>query len=236
VLQAQPPQRPHRPDGHQVLRREERRGRVGAPEEGGDRAVGDTRIAHVAHHERRVHRQPEPPQRLLVAGVALPGGGDGRAVPEERDAPMPGGGEMAHALRRPDLVGGDHRVDREVVRLAVHADDRRARAQLGGQVRLVVARRNEQQAVDVAGAERLRECALAGGVLVEARRVDHHSPVLGLVLDGALHGGGERVGDVLEEQPDRCRPAIRPAQDAGSHVGTEVELVDRLPHAPLERG
>jgi ABC-type sugar transport system ATPase subunit len=40
---------------------------------------------------------------------------------------VPGSGEVAHALRRPDLVGGDHGVDREVVRLAVHTDDRRAR-------------------------------------------------------------------------------------------------------------
>ena len=118
----------------------------------------------------------------------------------------------------------------------VHAHDRGARAQLGGQVGLVVAGRREHQPVGVPGAELPGQRPLPVRVLVEAGREHHHPARRGLVLDRPLHRGRERVADVLEQQPDRCRPAIGAAQDAGAGVRPEVELLDRPPDPPLEDG
>ena len=122
-----------------------------------------------------------------------------------------------------------HRVDVEVVRLAVDADHRGARAQLAGEVGLVVAGRDEDQPVGAARGEGRGEPALPVGVLVDARGEDDDPARQGDVLHRPLDARRERVGDVVEQQPDRRRAPVGEAQAARAGVGPEAQLVDRRP-------
>ena len=144
--------------------------------------------------------------------------------------------QVPDRLGRSQRVRGDHGVDGEVPSGAVHADDRGARPHLTGEMRLVVTGRSDQQPVGAPGSELHGQRTLPRRVLVETGREHHHAARDGLVLHRALHRGREGVCDVFEQQRDRCRPAIRPAEDAGSGVGSEIELVDREPDPVGERG
>jgi hypothetical protein len=133
-------------------------------------------------------------------------------------------------------TGRHHGVDLEPPGHPAHAHDRRARGHLGSEVRLVVGGGNEDQPVGPAGRERRRQCPLAPGVAVDARREHDHPARHGDVLHRTQDRRAERVGDVVEEQPDRRRAGVAAAQHTGTYVRMEAQVVDGLPDAPDQRG
>jgi hypothetical protein len=88
----------------------------------------------------------------------------------------------------------------------------------------------DDEAVDAPRAERLGQLALAFGALVGAAGEGQHPALARHLLHAAVHGGEERVGDVLEDQADAGRQPIGPAQRAGGQVVAVAEQLDRLVH------
>ena len=192
-------------------------------------------VPDVLHDQGGVDGDAPGGERVAVAREPLDRGRDRAPVAEVGDAPVARGREVPHPLRGADLVGGEHRVDRQVARRPVDAHDRRAPPQFAREVGLVVPCGREHQPVDVPGAELLAQRLLAGGVLVEAGGEHEHPARHGDVLDRALDGGRERVGHVFEQQSDRGRPVIGTAQDPSAGVRTKVEVLDGLPHPSLQQ-
>ena len=206
-------------------------------EQRGHRTVGRARVAQVVHDQRRVQRQPGRVQRGPVAVEPLPRGDDACAGRRGR--------RSVGARRRPGGAPPPRRRSRWS-----SAPSRPAGCAPGGpRTRSPCPARSSAARYDwssPAGAStspstcRAQNCLASvrsrDRVLVEAGRVDDHPARCRRVLDRPLHRGRERVHDVLEQQPDRCRPAIRAAQDAGANVRPEVELLDRPPDPPLEDG
>ena len=83
--------------------------------------------------------------------------------------------------------------------------------------------RDKDQAVDPPGDERRRQLHFAHGVLVEAAGQNRHAARSRDVLDGAVQGCGERVGNVFDEQADGASQPIAAAQTAGPEVGPIVQ-------------
>ena len=100
-------------------------------------------------------------------------------------------------------------------------------AQLRIEVGVVVAGGDDQQAVDAALAEEQHQLALALGILVGAAR-DQELPALARrLLDAARDRGVERVGDVLDHEPEHPEALAAPER-ARDVVAPEAELLDRL--------
>jgi hypothetical protein len=102
-----------------------------------------------------------------------------------------------------------HGVGVDPARRAVEEDDRRAGADLGQQVAMVASRGDDQQRVDRSAQQPEDQLTLPLGVLLaRAGDEDVAASVRG-VLDRARDRGVERVGDVLDDQPERVGPPWR---------------------------
>ena len=208
----------------------------GSDRDSSDGPVRARGVADALHDQAGVDGDVPGGERVAVARKALHRGRDRAPVAQVGDAPVAHRREVPHPFGGADGVGGEHRVDRQVARLAVDAHDRRSPPQLAREMGLVVARGREHQPVDVPRAELLGQRPLAVGVLVEAGREHEHPPRHGHVLHRALDGRRERVGHVFEEQSDRGRPVIGTAQDPSAGVRTKVEVLDGLPYPSLQQG
>jgi hypothetical protein len=100
------------------------------------------------------------------------------------------------------------------------------------EVTLVAGAGHDHQAVDSARGERLGQFALARLVFVGGP--DEGQDAVGArdVFDAAMHRSEERVGDILDDQADAGRLAVRAPQRAGGDVAPVAEqphgLVDAL--------
>src|SRR5207244_12001760 len=83
--------------------------------------------------------------------------------------------------------------------------------------------------------ERADELALAARVLVAAAGEHEHVARTRGVLDRAMECRGERVGDVLQHEPDRLRLAAEPAEHRRVRIAPVVALLDRPRDPLLER-
>ena len=118
---------------------------------------------------------------------------------------------------------------------SVDEHERGACALLVIEIRVVVARRNDDDPVDAPLAKRADQLPLAARILVAAAGEDEHVPRTRRILDRTVERGGERVGHVLEDEPDRLRLAPEPAQHRRVRVPPIVELLDRAADLCLER-
>ena len=213
-------------DRDQVLAREQRRGRVRAAEEV---ACG---LIRVDTPKPRMPDQVEIlSQAVLREGLAVPpqtlgGGVHLRAVAEETDPAVARGDQMGDGRARAAGVVGDHRVGVDEVRRAVDEGQRHPGRSLPQQVGDVRHGGRDDQAVDPARAERRRELAFSVGLLVGAADEREHATFARGVLDAAVHGSEEGVRDVLEDQADAGRLAVRAAQRARGQVVPVAEQRD----------
>ena len=151
----------------------------------------------------------------------------------------PVGDQVAHAPVAPGDVGRQHGVDVEVVPGSRSTQTTAARRRAGPPARYSrsspVGTRispSARRAVKVAASRALpfgvpRRCS---------RRRRRPRWRQGDVLDRALDARRERVGDVVEQQPDRrlCAPG-EGAVSARAGVGPQAQLVDRRPDPVGER-
>jgi len=200
------------------------------------RTVRDDDVAKILHDDRRVTPDPRRGQCLGIAPVTFGRGEQAAPVAEEGDPAVARREQVPHPLGGATGIGGHHRVDVQVHRGPVDAHDRRSGQQLGFEVPLIRARRSDDQAVGAPCGEGLRQLALPVGALVQARREHHHPARHGDVLHGTLQRRGERVRDILQQQPDRGGLAVGPAQAAGPGVRPEPQLVDRSADPHFQRG
>ena len=132
-----------------------------------------------------------------------------------------------------------HRVGLDAPRRAIEEDDRGPGADLGLQVAVVGAGGDDEQRVDGPAQQAQDELALALGVLLARAGDEDVAARVGDVLDRAHDGRVERVGDVLDHEPERIRAPM--AQRPRDVVASEAEVRDRRldargggrPHAVL---
>src|SRR2546423_665760 len=117
----------------------------------------------------------------------------------------------------------------------VDEDERGAGSLLDIEIRVVVARRNDDDPVDAPVAKRADQLTLAARILVAAAGEDEHVPSTSRVFDRAMEGGGEWVRDVLEDEPDRLGLAAEAPEHRRVRVTAIVELRDRPLDLRLER-
>ena len=103
------------------------------------------------------------------------------------------------------------------------------------EVAVVGAGGDDQQRVDAAAQQRGHELPLALGVLAGGGGDEEEAAVARGRLDRLGDGGVERVGDVLDHEPERGGGAAV-AQRGGEVVALEAELGDRGGHALGGRG
>ena len=169
-------------------------------------------------------------ERGSVAGEAFGGGVDAGTVAEERDAAVAvrdqvrDGALGAAAVVAEDAVG----IDRHG--RTVDEGEREAGGDVAQEVGVVGCSRHDDQAVDSAREQRVDQLAFALGVLVGAAGEGHHAARARDLLDAAMDGGEERVGDVLEDQADGARHAVGAAQRPGRVVVAVAEHRDRSLH------
>src|SRR5205823_3957201 len=113
--------------------------------------------------------------------------------------------------RAANVVRGDA-VRVEMAGRAVDEDESGARPLLDVEIRMVVTRRDNDDPVDAAVAKRFDQLALAAWVLVAAPGEDEHVPGARGILDRTVERRRERVGDVLEDEPDRLRLPPEPPE------------------------
>jgi len=104
------------------------------------------------------------------------------------------------------------------------------------EVAVIRAGRDDDDAVDAARAERADQLLLATRVLVAAAGEDENPAVASAVLNGAVEGGHERVGDVLQHEADRRRLAVEAPQARRVDVAPVVKSLDRGFDARLHLG
>src|SRR2546426_4306290 len=121
--------------------------------------------------------------------------------------------------------GNDVRV--EMTRGSVEEHEGGARLLLDVEICVVVARRHDDDPVDAPVAKRADQLALAARVLVAASGEDEHVPGTSRILDRAMERGGERVGHVLQDEPDRLGLAAEPPEHRRVRVTSIIELLDR---------
>ena len=122
------------------------------------------------------------------------------------------------------------------LRGAIDEDQRDAGLVIAHEVALVGRAGHDHEPVDAARGERLGELALALLVLVGGADEGEYAVRARDVLDAAVHGGEERVGDVLDDQADARRLPVRPAKRAGGHVAPVAEDLHGVEHALGEVG
>src|SRR2546430_11657390 len=94
----------------------------------------------------------------------------------------------------------------------------------------VFARRHDDDSVDAPIAKGTDQLSFAKWVFVAAPGENENASSAGCVLDRSMERRGERVGDVLQDEPDRLRLAAKPSQHRRIGVAAIVELRDRLPN------
>ena len=132
---------------------------------------------------------------------------------------------MGDAVPGAARVVGEHHVGVDPARGAVHEDGGDARLDLRGQIAVVVARGDHDQAVHPAGAEGQHEFLLAPRVLGARPGEQQRAVRPRHVLDGAAERCVEGVGEVFQHQADAGGAAG--AQQPSAVVAPEAEGVDR---------
>src|SRR6267142_3083631 len=112
----------------------------------------------------------------------------------------------------------------------VDEDERCSGALLAVEIRVVLARRHHDDPVDTPVAKRTDQLPFAKWVLVAAPSEDKNASSARCVLDRSMERRGERVRDILQDEPNRLRLAAKPSQHRRIGVAAIVELRDRLPN------
>src|SRR5882672_9297581 len=112
----------------------------------------------------------------------------------------------------------------------VEEDERCSGALLAIEIGVVFARRHDDDPVDTPVAKGTDQLAFANWVLDAAPSEDENASSAGCVLDRSVERRGERVRDVLQDEPNRLRLAAKPSQHRRIGVAAIVELRDRLPN------
>ena len=132
------------------------------------------------------------------------------------------------AVRPPPRLSLHDGVTAQELRWAIDKDQRDAGLVVAHQVALVAGRRarstspSTPRAANASASSRSR-CSFSSE---EPTKVEY-SVCARDVLDAAMHGGEERVGDVLDDQADARRLPVRPPQRAGGHVAPVAEHLRR---------
>src|SRR6266550_170905 len=143
--------------------------------------------------------------------------------------------EMLHCFDGASQVVRGHAVRIEMPGRSIEEDEGGARSLLDVEIGVVVARRHDDDPVDAPVAKRADQLALAARVLVAASGEDEHVPGTSRILDRAMERGGEGVGYVLQDEPDRLGLAAEPPEHRRVRVTPIMELLDRTPDLLLER-
>ena len=112
----------------------------------------------------------------------------------------------------------------------VDEDERCPGALLAIEIGVVLARRHDNDPVDTPVAKGTDQLAFAKWVFVAAPSEDEYASSASCVLDRSMERRGERVRDVLQDEPNRLRLAAKPSQHRRIGVATIVELRDRPPN------
>src|SRR6185437_3355361 len=112
---------------------------------------------------------------------------------------------------------------------SVDEDERCSGALLAIEIGVVFTRRHDNDPVDTPVAKGTDQLAFAKWVFVAAAGEDENAPSAGCVLDRTMERRGERVRDVLQDEPDRLRLPAKPSQHRRIGVAAIVELRDRPP-------
>ena len=208
---------------------------------GGSSASSSSRVSCVgpvvdSADEGRLLADAVAGQRVAVAAQALGRRVQLGAIAQEGDAAMAVVDEVRDGDAGAAGVVGEHDVGVDEARRAVDEDEGDPGRPVALQVAVVGRGGRDDEPVDAPRAERLGQLALALGPLVGAAGEGQHAALAGHVLDAAVHGGEERVGDVLEDQADARRQPIGPAQRAGGQVVAVAEQLDRLVDARRQVG
>ena len=190
----------------------------------------------VLDHGNVAGRDAGAAEFLEEAATSLARGLDGGPVAEVGEAPVAVFEQVPGGERRTVGVVAHDRVGRDARGLAVDEDDGGAAAQLRGEIGLAVGHRGEDEPVDTAAQERRDRLLLARGVVVEARGEDRDAVLERRILDGAVHGAGERVVDTADEQAEGARAPVGAAEVPGVQVGLVVEGAGRRRHLRDRRG
>ena len=220
--------------GDEVLSGEERCGWLGECEQLSHRRVHARRIREVRAHERPVLGEAARRERIAIALQPRLRGVQLGAIAEEPDPPMPAFHHAADRPRRRLGVVGQHGVRVEEGRRTVDEYEGEARVALACEVAVIRPCGDDDQTVDAPSAEGERELALELRALVGAGRERQDAAGTSDVLDCAVNVREEGVRDILEDEADARRHAIRAAKRAGRIVAPVPEHADRLVHAPGE--
>ena len=117
----------------------------------------------------------------------------------------------------------------------VDEDERCSGALLAIEIGVVLTRRHDDDPVDTPVAKGTDQLAFAKWVLVTAPSEDEDASSAGCVLDRSMERRGERVRDVLQDEPNRLGLAAKPSQHRCIGVAAIVELRDRLPDLRFQR-
>ena len=132
---------------------------------------------------------------------------------------------MLRKARMPPIVEKFWLVNR-----AVDEDQRCSCALLAIEIGVVFARRHDDDPVNTTVAKGTDQLAFAKWVLVATPSEDENASSAGCVLDRSMERRGERVRDVLQDEPNRLRLAAKPSQHGRIGVAAIVELRDRSPN------
>ena len=112
----------------------------------------------------------------------------------------------------------------------VDEDERCSGALLAVEIGVVFARRHDDDPVDTPVAKGTDQLTFAKWVFVAAPSEDKNASSAGCVLDRSMERRGERVRDVLQDEPNRLRLAAKPSQHRRVGVAAIVELRDCTPN------
>ena len=137
------------------------------------------------------------------------------------------GDEVLHgAARTTSVVGADEVDAGQVVDLEIEQHHRRAPADLFGDHGVFVAGWDDDEPVDPSADQPLEDGVAAFTRAVGTPRHDGVAVGPGDVLETAVDGGEERVGDVEGDEADRRAARAVPAQVLGAMVGAVAESGD----------
>src|SRR6476659_2481344 len=118
---------------------------------------------------------------------------------------------------------------------SVDEDERCSGALLAIAIGVVFTRRHDDDPGDTPVAKGTDQLAFAKWVLVAAPGEDENAPSACCVLDRTMECRGERVRNVLQDEPDRLRLAAKASQHRRVGVAAIVELRDRPPNLRFQR-
>ena len=142
--------------------------------------------------------------------------------------------EMIHCFDGASQVVRSHAVRVEMPSRSVEEHEGGARLLLDVEIRVIVARRHDDDPVDAPVAKRADQLTLAVGILVAAAGEEENATLAGRVFDGAMKLRRERVGDVLEHESDRLSLSTETAERRRVRITPVVELLDRPLYSGLE--